>query len=46
MTFIYGWSVLKLRFGLFILSFYPVRSFVRRVEADSEISGICFISFR
>ena len=33
--FVYGWSVLGLRFGLLILSFYPVGSFVLKVEGDS-----------
>ena len=33
--FVYGWSVLELRFGLLILPFYPVGSFVHRVEGDS-----------
>ena len=32
---LYRWSVLGLRFGLLILSFYPVGSFVVRVEGDS-----------
>ena len=33
--FVYGWSVLELKFGLLVLSFYPMRSFVLRVEVDS-----------
>ena len=33
--FVYDWSVLELRFGLLILSFYPMGSFVLRVEVDS-----------
>ena len=33
---VYGWSVLELRFGLFMLSLYPVGSFVLRVEVNSE----------
>ena len=33
--FVYGWSVLGLRFGLLILSFYPMGSFVLRVGVDS-----------
>ena len=40
--FVYGWSVLELRFGLLILSFYPVGSFVLRVEGDS----LQMVSFR
>ena len=35
-VFVYRWSVLRLRFGLLILSFYPVGSFVLRVEGDSH----------
>ena len=35
--FVYGWSVLELRFGLLILSFYPKGSFVPRVEVDFQI---------
>ena len=30
--FVYGWSVLGLRFGLLLLSFYPMGSFVLRVK--------------
>ena len=41
MTF-YRWSVLELRFGLLILSFYPVEPFVLRVEGDS----LQMVSFR
>ena len=33
--FVYGWSVLELKFGLLVLSFYPMRSFVLRVEVDT-----------
>ena len=36
------WSVLVLRFGLLILSFYPKGSFVLRVEGDS----LQMVSFR
>ena len=32
---LYRWSVLGLRFGLLILSFYPMGSLVLRVEGDS-----------
>ena len=32
---LYRWSVLGLRFGLLVLSFYPVGSFVLKVEGDS-----------
>ena len=32
--FVYGWSVLELRFGLLILSFYPMGSFAFRVKDD------------
>ena len=32
---LYRWSVLGLRFGLLVLSFYPFGSFVLRVEGDS-----------
>ena len=32
---LYRWSVLGLRFGLLVLSFYPMGSFVFRVEGDS-----------
>ena len=32
---LYRWSVLELRFGLLILSFYRMGSFVLRVEGDS-----------
>ena len=40
--FVYGWSVLGLRFGLLILLSYPVGSFVLRVETDysSDIFSI------
>ena len=31
---LYRWSVLRLRFGLFVLSFYPMGSFVLRVKED------------
>ena len=40
--FVYGWSVLGLRFGLLVLSFYPMGSFVLRVEGDS----LQMVSFR
>ena len=40
--FVYGWSVLELGYGLLILSFYPVGSFVLRVEGDS----LQMVSFR
>ena len=33
--FVYGWSVLGLGFGLFILCSYPMESFVLRVEGNS-----------
>ena len=36
--FVCGWSVLGLRFGLLVLSFYPVQSFVPRVESVSPFS--------
>ena len=39
---LYRWSVLGLRFGLLTLSFYPVGSFVVRVEGDS----LQMVSFR
>ena len=39
---LYRWSVLGLRFGLLVLSFYPVGSFVLRVEGDS----LQMVSFR
>ena len=39
---LYRWSVLGLKFGLLILSFYPVGSFVLRVESDS----VQMVSFR
>ena len=39
---LYRWSVLGLRFGLPLLSFYPMESFVSRVEGDS----LQMISFR
>ena len=39
---LYRWLVLGLRFGLFILSFYPMGSFVLRVEGDS----LQMVSFR
>ena len=32
---LYRWSVLGLRFGLLVLSFYLMGSFVLRVEGDS-----------
>ena len=32
---LYRWSVLVLRFGLIVLSFYPLGCFVLRVEGDS-----------
>ena len=36
--FLYGWSVLGLRFGLFVLGrFYPMEFFVIRVESDSPL---------
>ena len=35
--FVYGWSVLGLRFGLFVLCFYPVGSLVHRVEGDFNV---------
>ena len=31
------WSVVGLRFGLLVLSFYPMGSFVPRVEVDSTV---------
>ena len=31
---VYGWSVLGLRFGLLILSFYPMGYFVLRVDGE------------
>ena len=34
--FVYGWSVLELRFGLLILSFYRMGSFVLKVGVDSR----------
>ena len=37
---VYGWSVLGLRLGLFLLCFYPIRSFVLRIEGDS-VNGYC-----
>ena len=40
--FVYGWSVLGLRFGLLVLSFYLMGSFVLRVEGDS----LQMVSFR
>ena len=39
---LYRWSVLELRFGLLILSFYPMGSFVLRVKGDS----LQMVSFR
>ena len=39
---LYRWSVLGLRFGLLRLSFYPMGSFVVRVEGDS----LPMVSFR
>ena len=39
---LYRWSVLGLRFGLLVLSFYPMESFVPRVEGDS----LQMVSFR
>ena len=39
---LYRWSVLELRFGLLILSFYRMGSFVLRVEGDS----LQMVSFR
>ena len=42
--FVYGWSVLGLRFWLFILCFYPMGSFVLRVEDD--LIGMQFHYFR
>ena len=39
---LYRWSVLRLRFGLFVLSFYPMGSFLLRVEGDS----LQMVSFR
>ena len=39
---LYRWSVLGLRFGLLILSFYLMGSFVLRVEGDS----LQMVSFR
>ena len=39
---LYRWSVLGLKFGLLILSFYPMGSFVLRVEGDS----LQMVSFR
>ena len=41
MTF-YRWSPLGLMFGLLVLSFYPMGSFVLRVEGDS----LQMVSFR
>ena len=35
--FVYGWSVLGLRFGLLILPFYPLTFFVLREENNSKI---------
>ena len=35
--FAYGWSVLELRFGLLILSFYPKGSFVLKVKDDPQV---------
>ena len=32
---LYRWSVVGLRFGLLVLFFYPMGSFVLRVEGDS-----------
>ena len=32
---LYRWSVVGLRFGLLVLSFYPMGSFVLRAEGDS-----------
>ena len=32
---LYRWSVLVLRFGLLVVSFYPLGSFVLKVEGDS-----------
>ena len=39
---LYRWSVLGLRFGLLVLFFYPLGSFVLRVEGDS----LQMVSFR
>ena len=39
---LYRWSVLGLRFGLLVLSFYLMGSFVLRVEGDS----LQMVSFR
>ena len=39
---LYRWSVLGLRFELPVLSFYPMGSFVLRVEGDS----LQMVSFR
>ena len=36
--FVDWWSVLGLRFGLLILSFYPMGSFILRAESDSYFS--------
>ena len=33
-VFVYGWSVLKIRFGLLMLSFNPMGPFVLRVKHD------------
>ena len=39
---LYRWSVLGLRSGLLVLSFYPMGSFVLRIEGDS----LQMVSFR
>ena len=33
---LYGWSVLGQRFWFFVIGFYPMGSFVLRVENDSN----------
>ena len=43
--FVYRWSVLALRFGLPTLSFYPMGSFVLRVQGDSFISCLLISMF-
>ena len=40
--FVYSWSVLELRFGLLVLSFYPLGFFVLRVDGDT----LQMVSFR
>ena len=38
--FVYEWLVLESRFGLLILSLYPMGSFVLGVEVDSVVEQV------